>query len=179
LKSSVFTRVDVIDDGEKLASIADGSEDFIIANHVFEHLEDPLLALENWLRVVRTGGVIFLSVPNKNKTFDLNRAATTFDHLLMDLRHGPQVSRRQHYLEWVTQVGDMSGPDAEDHATHLMETRHSIHFHCWDPAALWELLLQGREELGLPMDVDLFEVQGNEMLVIIRKAGKAATEATR
>lgn len=176
LKSSAFTRVDVIDDGERLASVADGSEDFIIANHVLEHLENPLLALESWLRVIRNEGVIFLSVPNKNETFDLKRPVTTFDHVLTDLRHGPQGSRRQHYLEWVTQVGDMSGREAEDHATHLMESRISIHFHCWDPPALLELLMRCRSELDLPMDVDLFETQGNEMLVIIRKVEKGATK---
>ena len=169
LKSGTIAPVDIVDDGETLSSVDGASQDFVIANHVFEHLESPLLALTNWLRVTRAGGVIFLSVPDKDKTFDRPRPVTSLEHLLTDLREGPQVSRRQHYLEWVTQVGDMAGREAEEHARHLMETRHSIHFHCWDPGALLELLVLCRSELDLPMRVELFEAQGNEVLVVIRK----------
>ena len=41
---------DIIDDGGVLERIEDGTIDFIIANHLIEHLDNPLLALENWCR---------------------------------------------------------------------------------------------------------------------------------
>src|SRR5262249_41579641 len=34
--------VSIIDDGEQLVSLADASQDFVIANHFLEHCEDPL-----------------------------------------------------------------------------------------------------------------------------------------
>ena len=39
--------VDVVDDAQTLATFPDESVDFVIANHVLEHLEDPIGALEN------------------------------------------------------------------------------------------------------------------------------------
>src|SRR5262249_6184493 len=33
---------DVIDDGERLGSFADASADFLVANHMLEHTEDPI-----------------------------------------------------------------------------------------------------------------------------------------
>ena len=62
--------VDVVDDGEKLATVADDSQDFVASNHFFEHAEDPIGALRNMLRVVRPGGVVYMSVPDKRLTFD-------------------------------------------------------------------------------------------------------------
>ena len=42
-----LTQVDVVDDGEKLATIADESQDFIVANHFLEHTEDPVGTIEH------------------------------------------------------------------------------------------------------------------------------------
>lgn len=36
---------DVVDDCERLGSFADGSLDFVIANHIIEHTEDPIADL--------------------------------------------------------------------------------------------------------------------------------------
>lgn len=42
---------------------ADDSFDRLIATHVLEHVPDPHLALQEWVRVVRPGGVISLILP--------------------------------------------------------------------------------------------------------------------
>lgn len=42
---------DVIDDGQSLRTFANDSVDFIVANHMLEHTEDPIAALEAFLRV--------------------------------------------------------------------------------------------------------------------------------
>ena len=34
--------VDIVDDGELLATIPDGSQDFVVANHFIEHCQDPI-----------------------------------------------------------------------------------------------------------------------------------------
>jgi ubiquinone/menaquinone biosynthesis C-methylase UbiE len=40
--------------------LADSSQDFVIANHLLEHLPDPIGALKEWYRVLRAGGTLFL-----------------------------------------------------------------------------------------------------------------------
>src|SRR5262245_21139289 len=87
--------VGIIDDGERLASLADRSQDFVIANHFLEHCEDPLGALLNFLRVLRDGGVLFLTVPDKRYTFDRDRPVTPLPHLIADHECGADGSRRE------------------------------------------------------------------------------------
>lgn len=51
-----LVEVDVLDDGETLATLSDESVDFVIASHFLEHSQDPIGTLRNHVRVVRTGG---------------------------------------------------------------------------------------------------------------------------
>jgi len=161
--------VDVVDDAEILSAIADGSQDFVIASHVIEHMESPLQALTNWLRVLRAGGILYLAVPNRMHTFDRNRPVTGFAHVLDDLRNGPQVSRAEHYREWLQFVGGLGEEQIRERLPHVLRQGRSIHFHVWDPAAFLELLQRCRQELDLPLEVLVFEAIGNELLVMCSK----------
>jgi SAM-dependent methyltransferase len=95
---------DVVDDGARLTKFADASLDFVVANHVLEHLEDPIGAIEQHLRVLRPGGVVYLTLPDARHTFDAGRPRTTVEHLLRDHREGPQVSRAAHLQEYARLV---------------------------------------------------------------------------
>lgn len=44
----------------------DGSLDYVVALHLFEHLLDPLVALEEWRRVLKPGGKVVVVCPNQN-----------------------------------------------------------------------------------------------------------------
>jgi SAM-dependent methyltransferase len=167
LASVSLAPVDIVDDGERLASIRDDSLDFVVANHFVEHAEDPIGAIERQLEVLRPGGVIFMAVPDKRHTFDRPRAATTFDHLLRDHREGPEASRREHYRDWAALVRGAPDPDAE--GERLDAARYSIHFHVWsrdDFAALLERLRGG---LGLPFVVEALEPNRHEFIAVLRK----------
>lgn len=85
-RESDLVKPDYVEDGFTLASIADKSQDFVIANHVLEHSPNPLQAVENWARVLRPGGVLFLSVPIAAHCFDRGRPLTDVAHLLDDYR---------------------------------------------------------------------------------------------
>ena len=63
-------------------------QDFVIANQVLEHFQNPLLALQNMLRVLKPGGVLYLSLPDKRFSFDVDRPVTTVEHVLRDYRRG-------------------------------------------------------------------------------------------
>ena len=51
-------------DGTYLEGIPDNSVDFVISSHCLEHLHWPEKALENWVRVVRPGGYVIVTVPD-------------------------------------------------------------------------------------------------------------------
>ena len=75
---------DIIDDGFTLATVADGSQNFVVANHLLEHAPNPLLALETWGRVLAGGGVLFLTLPDGTRNFDRGRPVTPLHHLVED-----------------------------------------------------------------------------------------------
>jgi SAM-dependent methyltransferase len=53
-------------DAQFLASLADESVDFIHSSHCLEHLNDPAEGLKNWLRVLRPGGHIIVTIPDED-----------------------------------------------------------------------------------------------------------------
>lgn len=53
-------------DAQFLASLEDCSLNFIHSSHCLEHLNDPLEGLGNWLRVLRPGGYIIVTLPDED-----------------------------------------------------------------------------------------------------------------
>ena len=80
---------DIIDDGEKLTTLAPQSQDFVIASHFLEHCQDPIGTLKAIFRVIKPGGMLYLALPDKRYTFDRERPVTPLDHLWTDHRTGP------------------------------------------------------------------------------------------
>lgn len=53
-------------DAQFLASVKDCEFDFVHSSHCLEHLVDPLEGIQNWLRVVRPGGYLVVTVPDED-----------------------------------------------------------------------------------------------------------------
>ena len=53
-------------DAQFLENVADGSLDFVHSSHCLEHLVDPKEGLANWLRVVKPGGYLIVTVPDED-----------------------------------------------------------------------------------------------------------------
>ena len=157
---------DVLDDGETLATFADASVDFVIANHMLEHTEDPIGTLGHHLRVLRPGGVLFLGLPDARATDDAGRERTTVEHLLRDHREGPAVSRRGHYEEWARHWEKVDASDVASRAAELEAQQANIHFHVWEPETFVALLL----ELDLPAELELVQRSGHEFVIVLRKS---------
>jgi len=174
-KDQPLPEIDILDDGQALASVADGSQDFVIANSVLEHLESPLTAVENAFRVLKPGGLYFFTVPDKQTCFDLNRPVTPFEHLLQDYRDGGAASRRGHYEEWVRIVKGITADDhAEKEVEKLMAENYSIHYHCWTYAEAMELVHRMRSALELDFGLKLAYRGGDagfrEIVFVLQKA---------
>jgi predicted SAM-dependent methyltransferase len=170
LDGKPLVEVGLIDDGERLASVADESVDFVIANHFLEHCQDPIGALGTMLRVVRPGGIVYLAVPDKRFTFDVDREATPTQHVVDDHHHGAEGSRRQHFEEWARYVDKVDDAEVGKHAAKLLDADYSIHFHVWTQADALELLSVARRELGLEFDVEVAIRNGHENVFVLRRA---------
>lgn len=65
--------------------LPDSSTDFVLHSHVWEHLTDPLVALEEWVRVTRSGGYIFAIVPKRDAApTDIGRPLTSLGSLVQN-----------------------------------------------------------------------------------------------
>ena len=169
LRSEKLVTVDIVDDGEKLAKVQNATQDFVIANHFLEHCQNPILAIENMFRAIKAGGILFLAVPDKRYTFDVNRPLTPYSHLLRDYNEGPEWSRRMHFEEWVRFVEKNQDEEAINKRTgELMKTDYSIHYHVWTQTELIELFLNLKPRMGF--DFELISKNGAEVVMVLRKA---------
>jgi hypothetical protein len=153
--------VDILDDGERLATIPGGTHDFVIANHFLEHCENPLRTLGNMMRVL--GPAASSTSPSRTS----GTHSTPTDHVLRDYREGPEGSRRAHYEEWARLVDKAEEPEA--HATPLLDRGYSIHFHAWTQAELLDLLRVAADELELDFDIELMLKNRHEVVFVLRK----------
>lgn len=156
---------DIVDDAGRLAGVADESVDFVIANHVLEHLEDPIGALENLVRVIRPGGVLFLTLPDARHTFDAPRPRTSIEHLRRDHEEGPAASRSAHYEEWARLIEHYAEDDLEARVAEFAREDARHHFHVWELEGFLELLLA----LRLPCELLEARLCGIEFAVVLRK----------
>jgi SAM-dependent methyltransferase len=97
-------KVDIVAPGDELP-VPDESQDFVISSHVIEHFFDPIKTLKEWHRVVKPGGYIFLIVPHKERTFDIDRPRTPLAEIIA--RHTgeipkPTVDDHGHHSVWIT-----------------------------------------------------------------------------
>lgn len=164
-----LVRPDIIDDGQKLSTVVDESVDFVIANHMIEHCEDPIGTLKNFVRVLRPGGVIYMAVPDCRLTFDRDRPLTPFQHLARDHTEGTEWSRRDHYEEWARLVDGVRAGEVSTRARDLQDHSYSIHFHVWTPVSFLEFLVATRREFEIPLEVDALERNDHEFVVIMRR----------
>jgi predicted SAM-dependent methyltransferase len=162
-----LVETDIVDNGETLEKIPDGSVDFIVANHFLEHCENLLGTLQTHAGKLRKGGRLFYAVPNRDFTFDRNRPTTPFSHIVKDYEEGPEQARAAHYLEWAHLTQGLQGAEAEQRAQEVMERHFSIHFHAWDAAAWFQTLALGTEYIKFPGFVAHFELNLHEMICVL------------
>jgi SAM-dependent methyltransferase len=163
LSDQALVAVDVVADGERLEPLGDESQDFVIANHFLEHCQDPIGAVLNMFRVLKPGGILYLGIPDKRYSFDVDRPLTTLEHLLRDYTEGPAWSRL------VSKVRDEEA--SRRHTAQNMEMDYSIHYHVWTQAEMLELTLALRKLVAF--EVELCLRHESEVIFILRKSAAA------
>lgn len=53
-------------DAQYMSGVSDGQYDFLHASHCLEHMVDVPVALGNWIRVVKAGGFLIITVPDED-----------------------------------------------------------------------------------------------------------------
>jgi len=175
LSNYELVQVDIIDNGEVLDKIENGSLDFIIANHLIEHARNPMGTIGNWLSKLRSGGIVFMAVPDKHHTFDIDREVTPLQHLVADYCSDIKerlVHDRQHFIEWVALVNKTPANDIESRVNYLIEIDYSIHFHTFTLQSFLEMLNYLKQERKLPFVIKACAdtIHGsNEFLVVLMR----------
>jgi SAM-dependent methyltransferase len=72
--------IDVLAAADRLP-FANDSLDYVLSSHVIEHIFDTIGTLNEWMRVLRADGLVFMIVPHHMRTFDKGRPRTTFAEL--------------------------------------------------------------------------------------------------
>lgn len=169
-----LVHVDIIDDGEKLSTVPNESLDFIIANHMLEHCENPLGTIRNHLSKVKPGGILYYAIPEKTQCFDAARALTTFAHLTQDDKQGPEGSRYEHFSEWVRIVNKINDDTlAQQRIDQLLKINYSIHFHVWDEKSFGTFIQEARDYLGNLFDIEYFHRNDTEVITVLKKIRNA------
>lgn len=71
-------------DAVDLTPIKVNSYDFVLSSNNIEHIANPLKAIEQWLSVLKQGGLLVIIAPRKESNFDHKREIVKFKHLISD-----------------------------------------------------------------------------------------------
>lgn len=183
--------VDYVLRDRTLSEVVDRPVDVTVANHVIEHLPDPI----GWLREVRglaaPGGLVFLAVPDRGYTFDhfkprsdavdwlrAHETGATRPDRWQILRHLYYHARVDPRAAWegelpADHLHRIAMPDAIERAGALAERHTDVH--CWVfTRASFETILADLSATGLiPWSVvAMSDVApgSNEFLVVLRAA---------
>ena len=164
LADEVLVPVSLIGDAQDLSALDDETVDFVIANHLLEHLENPIRELQEMLRVIRTGGVLYMALPDPRATFDVDRELTSVEHVVEEFRHGTVQTREAHFAEWVARaephvpwMQQAGVADGAARVRELMEMDYSIHFHVWRPDTFLAFIAAAIREADLEMELVDFQ----------------------
>lgn len=144
LKHRPFVPLHFLTDGHRLAC-KPRSLDFIIANHVLEHLPNPIQGLLDWHAALKDKGSLLLTVPDPRRTVDRARPKTTLNHLISDFRQGASLENLKrelkHYRSWAAEAMNLRGKASQQTAEKLLEEGYPIHFHLFSiPGGILMLL---------------------------------------
>jgi hypothetical protein len=103
-------------------------------------MRNPIAALENWCRVLKPGGLLYVIVPDKRATFDRTRPPTSLEYMMLDYDAPSRERDREHFLEYAVEVDKKIGRQALSSAAQLEQRDYSIHFHVFLPSAVVKLL---------------------------------------
>jgi SAM-dependent methyltransferase len=138
-------------DNDGLGQFGDGTFDFVVINHVLEHLSNPVKAVREVFRICRKGGTVIISVPDKDFTFDRGRELTTWEHLWSDYVNDVRISGDDHYESFLRSAAPhVFDEPPENLPIHIQLSRNRReHAHVWNSATFEVFLRDCFRSLGI------------------------------
>lgn len=174
--------------------VLDASLDYVVASHVLEHSANPIRALVEIHRVLRSGGIAYLVLPDKNLTWDRRRESTPVDHFFEDFERGTTDCDGTHIDDFVYNVvWDEFSPhvpaDKADESRAILAGQYkeavaqgleiNIHFHTFDPDNL-RAMIEKVNRHPIPASFEILhchtkfpESTPNGILVILKKTTRS------
>ncbi|MBF0273859.1 MAG: methyltransferase domain-containing protein [Nitrospinae bacterium] len=161
---------------QDLPEITGKTFDFVILNHVLEHVANPIKVIENIWKGLNANGKFILSIPDKRFTFDKNRPLTSYEHILTDYYKNVSEVNDDHYVDFLAHVH----PEVFKSKTETIQAINNVrerleHAHVWDSTSFREHLFKIIPLLGINAHF-LFESGGDdnkhEYFVILQKESK-------
>jgi hypothetical protein len=176
-------------DGERLLELAGHNLNFIVANHLIEHLVNPLLWLERVTALLPEGGILYLAAPIRERTFDQRRALTSNEHLWADYRNQERELSVDHLNDFLLNMTkDHVEPDRrawmyfendclpddrpERERIYAIHRARSIHVHVWSRDSFEDFLNFAIRRLALPLSlIDATSVDDDspEMIFVLKR----------
>jgi len=90
-------------DAQEMASVPDQSFDFVHSSHCLEHMRNPHIAINNWLRILKPGGHLICLVPDED-LYEQGVFPSTFNP---DHKHTFTISKKKSWSSNSINVSDM------------------------------------------------------------------------
>lgn len=148
----------------------DEAFDFVVNSHVLEHVCNPGRQIQEWLRIVKPGGVLYMIIPDKNFCFDRKRVTTSVEHLMQEFEDDIGEVTLDHYRDYMVNTSGEHGHiyDLSEEAINgAYIAQGSIHVHTFDPMSLKCFI----DNLSARLNVEAIHYQFNRlnMHVALRK----------
>lgn len=153
-----------------LRGIGTEAYDFVLSSHCIEHTANPLRAIGEWMRVLKTEGYFLLVVPHKDGTFDHQRPVTPLKHLAQDFEGSISEADLTHLPE-ILQLHDLTldplagGPEAFRRRSLRNAENRCLHHHVFNTELVVRMLDHLRVQV---LDVQL--ALPYHIIVLARKA---------
>ncbi|HMO36392.1 MAG TPA: methyltransferase domain-containing protein [Gemmatales bacterium] len=165
--ASRLVPLDGIAELESLACLDDATQNFVIACKVLEYSNNVLAAFQAIYRVLKTGGMAFLTVCDKRKTIDCHRPVSTIGQLAADYVHGPQAVWSIYQEDWASFVEHGPGQDRDARLQLMVQHAWRTRQHVWTPLAWMQLLTEVQGGLGF--ELLAWQSSGKEIITVLQK----------
>jgi len=158
-----------------MGCLSSGTYDFVLSSHVLEHTANPILALSEWIRLLKDQGTLVLLLPHKDKTFDHRRPVTTMEHLIADYKSGMAEDDLTHMQEILALHDLERDPEAGDSASFQARSMRNsenrcFHHHVFDTTLAVSLV----EYMGMQIQA-VEEIQPFHILIMARKSTESCS----
>lgn len=157
-----INQIHLVANGGRYPFIDTGAFDFVASSHVLEHTANPARQIQEWLRIVRKGGVVYMIVPDMRYCFDRRRGLTPLPHLIDEFDSDISTISIEHYRDYIINTNDEDGIKrdiSEGYVTKCHAEQGSIHVHTFTAESVKEFLIH----FAVPLSFELIHFEARQL----------------